>query len=61
MSKMIVYNKKYESRTIFNLKNFLEDFINGVSHRWSFLVLRLDGNCLKTYPGHMALLIDNFL
>ena len=42
------------------LKIFLGDFIAGVSYRSSSLVLRLDGNCLKTYPGHVALLTDNF-
>ena len=35
-------------------KAFLEDFITGVCHQLSSLVLRLDGNCLKIYSGHMA-------
>ena len=42
------------------LKTFVKEFITGVSHRSNSLVLRLDGNSLKTYPGHVTLLTGNF-
>ena len=42
------------------LKTLYENFIIGVCYRSSSSVLRLDGNYLKIYPGHLALLTDNF-
>ena len=42
------------------LKTFLDDFITSVYHRSSSFVFHLDGDCLKTYSRHVALLNDNF-
>ena len=65
MSKLIINNRKYESRTYFNFENFFslfnffEDFIAGVSHRSSSLDSRLDANCLKTFSRHYRLSYQN--
>ena len=47
-------------KQILILKTIIEDFAAGVSHQLSSLGRRLGDNCLKTYPGHVALLTANF-
>ena len=59
MSKWFLITKNMNPEPFLILKFILKDFITGVCHRSSSLVLRLDRNCFKTCPGYVALLTHN--